>query len=70
MEPLELTVNGSKFIALPMPDGSFQIFEGDNHLGTITPIPKNPMFVEWITNDLFDIELAQRIGEAIEDKEM
>lgn len=70
MEPLELTVNGSKFIALPMPDGSFQIFEENNNLGIITPILQNPMYIKWVTYDLFSEELAQNIGEAIETKEM
>ena len=70
MEPLEVMINGTKFTALPMPDGSFQIFEKDNHLGNITPILTTPMYIKWFTADLFSDELAQLIGEAIETKEM
>lgn len=70
MEPIEVTVDALEYTALPLPDGAFQIFHGRTSLGKIMPIPTDPFFVKWITADLFSEELAQKIGEAIENLEM
>jgi hypothetical protein len=70
MEPIELNVGGKFYTAMPMPDGSFEIFDDKGRLGTITPVVEEPMFVKWVTADLMSTELAQKIGEAIENMEM
>lgn len=70
MEPIYIDVDGKTYTAMPMPDGSFEILDNQGRLGTITPFVEDPMFVNWVTADLMSAELAQKIGEAIEDKEM
>ncbi len=70
MEPIEITIDGKSYTAMPMTDGSFDIITKDNFIGKITPVVEDPMFVKWVTADLMSAELAQKIGEAIENMEM
>lgn len=66
MEPIEIEVNGRLLIAMPQPDGSFAILDGDNMLGTITPVLRDVEDIEWVPMDLLAADYAQSIGEAIE----
>ena len=53
-----------------MPDGGFQIFKAKENLGKISPEVEGIEYVRWLTADLSSDELAQKIGQAIQDKEM
>ncbi len=69
MEPIQIFLDGINYTVLPMPDGSFEIFQTTEHLGGIMPIVENSTYIRWQPTENLDKALAQKIGEAIEAKE-
>jgi hypothetical protein len=70
MEAIDITVEGTDYIANYQEDGSFEIREADQVIGRIYPEDNVNMRVYWKSDDLSDPELAQKIGEAIERAEL
>lgn len=70
MEPIEITVDGITYIAMPQADGSFDVLRGGVLLGKIFADVNINMRVDWSTADLINQELVQKIGEAIERREL
>lgn len=70
MEPIEISVEGITYIAMPQANGSFDILQDGKLLGNIFADVGINLRVCWGTADLIDAELVQKIGEAIERKEL
>jgi len=70
MEPIEFTVEGLTYTALPQDDGSFDIFQNNKHLGRIFADIGINTELKWASSDLIDLDLVQKMGEAIERKEL
>jgi hypothetical protein len=70
MDPFEIKINGETLLIIPMETGEYQITKNGKDVATIYPNIGIDLEVEWITNDLFPLEYAQKIGEEIERYEM
>ena len=70
MDAFEINLVGNIYLIKPLESGAFAIFEGDKLLGVIEPVTKDDTSLEWVTADLMSVDLAQQIGELIEEHEM
>lgn len=70
IEPFEVEVNGEAYTIIPQGQGSeYLVQKGDEKLGVI-----EPEFIDddlkWVSTDLIDPDLVEKIGEAIEDHDL
>jgi len=70
MEPFDIELVGMTYTIYPQENGNFRVFEWEKYIGTLEPIANDDTSVEWVTADLMSVDLAQQIGELIEEHEM
>lgn len=70
MEPFDINLAGEILSVLPQPDGSFTVFKGTEHVAVLRPDISKKMGTRWHPCDGLDDQLAQQIGELIEEHEM
>jgi hypothetical protein len=70
MEEYEIELAGDLLTIKPQEDGSFEVFNGNNRLGNLTPKIKDDLTNEWLSSDLIGYDYAQQIGELIFEREL
>lgn len=69
MEEFEIEYLRTLYTVKPQENGDFIIYQGANYLGSLEATVGDDTFVKWVTADLMSLELAQRLGELIENKQ-
>ena len=66
MDSIEVFVDQVLYCVLPTPKSHFLIFQGEDCLGEIIPSFNDQDGLSWITTDLIDQQLVDKLGLEIE----